>query len=159
MRVLNTVLGLSVKVKDSTEGQYQFKVTEDLFTTYDLIEQNIRTPKNQRLTDKLPEPDKKQKRRAPLSSEYVVNSDSDNDNFNMPATLSITVSEEAIAAAKALGDCKASRPKARLSSSGIIYNLSSVALGKRKVNEAIDSSAANSSALSTPSRATPKRPK
>ena len=159
VRVLNTVLGLSVEVKDGTEGQYQFEATEDLFTTYDVIEQNIRTPKNQRLTDKLPEPDKQQKRRAPLSSEYVVDSDGDDDNFDMPATSSITVSEEAIAAAKALGDRKASRPKARLSSGGIMYNLSSVALGKRKVDEAMDSSAANSSAPSTPSRATPKRPK
>ena len=67
--------------------------------------------------------------------------------------------EEAITIVKALSNYKASKPKASLSSSSIIYNLSNITLGKRKVNKAIDSSTINLSTLSTPSCAILKRSK
>ena len=75
----------------------------------------------------------------------------------MPTILSIIVLEEAITIVKALSNYKASKPKASLSSSSIIYNLSNITLGKRKVNKAINSSTINLSTFSMPSYTILKR--
>lgn len=80
LRVLNTVLGLSVEVSGNvTDSDYKFEPTEDLFSTFGLVENQTRTPKSHRLTEKIPTP-KSTPRKGSLSSAAA----GDGGDFTVP---------------------------------------------------------------------------
>ena len=82
VRVLNTVLGFSIRVEGevSSNSEYRFQADADLFSTFDVVENTTRTPKAKSTIDSLPVPPKGRKNTTLPSNK---GSDSD-DGFELP---------------------------------------------------------------------------
>lgn len=99
LRVLNTVLGLTFTVDGNHgDGSYEFTASDDIFSSFDLIDSHARTPKKRaRLTDAIvPTPSKLKKSTKPWDDAEDTDMVGAEDDVDLSVKSYIAVSQAAI---------------------------------------------------------------